>query len=396
MSIFSQNTISALKQFWITFSGWNEIRSFSKLYFHILKNPFRHTIEVFKKIEPRDCFTFFTQSTIIFTIITSIVMAFRGNDILKSIVLMANQLLFLTLSTLLYYVIFNFISKSKKNFTEFLSLYTLYMGFILPFFAIGLFLQWQIALMITDPINKHSGPNPLKAILIFLGTTGAVGFSIYYSTRVIKYYWNISFGWIAFGLAIVFFLLSPLQKIVTQWQCKLGITPEFEFNSLAHRKATYESLGCEDISCKKCLLIGEWEITNSGILKIKERIYKRELIKNKGIFSFIDNEAIDKEINIIKRDRYLFDETEFTSKSIDTSGNYINSSTPWFISDDGKKIFFNNSYYPLLSLKKDTILLGTISILPDNSTYNDTISLQQVIKNDAANSYKKLLEYLLK
>lgn len=212
---------------------------------------------------------------------------------------------------------------------------------------------------------------------------------------MIKYFWNIRFGWIALGMAIVFFILSPLQQKWIQWQCKLGITPEFEFNSLEHRKATYEYLGCDDISCKKCLLIGEWEITDDGIQKLRKQIFYREFLIQKGIISFIDDDAIDKEVNILKRNRYVFDETWFTLKSIDTSGFSKNTSSTWFISDDGKNLYFSDNSYQLLGLKKDAVILGTKSIMPNNSTYKDTISLRLVKKNDMAISYKKLLEYLL-
>jgi len=80
MPIVSKNTINTLQEFWMTLSGWNDIRKFGTLFFFILRKPIKHTIQVFKNIEAQDSFKFFVQSFVIFTIITSLFTAFRGND----------------------------------------------------------------------------------------------------------------------------------------------------------------------------------------------------------------------------------------------------------------------------------------------------------------------------
>lgn len=376
MPIASKNTIHTLQEFWMSLSGWEDIRKFGSLFFFILRKPISHTIQVFKNIEARDSFKFFVQSFVIFTIITSLFTAFRGNDILKNILQILNQIFFLTLATLLYFLIFNRISKIKRSFTDFLVLYSLYMGFILPFFAIGVYLNWQLLLIGQDPTPGSIGSHPFKFILTFLGDFIFNGFGIYYSYRIIRYFWNIHFGLIFLGMGLVFALLSPVQFLWIKWQCKLGITPEFEFNSMEHRKATYAYLGCEDISCKKCLLIGEWKLTDTSTQKIMTNIIKNKFIES---YLMLPDEAVEKETNKLKRMRVTFEESRCTSKVVDSTGLDINTPSLWYISEDGKYIFFDNTSFELITLKKDSLIISIYKMRPNNLTYIDTLSFEPVI-----------------
>ena len=382
MPIASKNTIHTLQEFWMSLSGWDDIKKFGSLFFFILRKPISHTIQVFKNIEARDSFKFFVQSFVIFTIITSLFTAFRGNDILKNILQILNQIFFLTLATLLYFLIFNRISKIKRSFTDFLVLYSLYMGFILPFFAIGVYLNWQLLLIGQDPTPGSIGSHPFKFILTFLGDFIFNGFGIYYSYRIIRYFWNIHFGLIFLGMGLVFALLAPVQFLWIKWQCKLGITPEFEFNSMEHRKATYEILGCEDISCKKCLLIGEWKLTDKSIQKLSKEIYDREFFEKKFLAN-IDNAAVDKEIKLAKSSHFYFEEDRFTLLTkIDSSGYVPQYNTFWFISDNGENIFFNYHGYQLIKLEKDSLIVSIEKIFRNSYIYMDTISYEFVKNKD--------------
>lgn len=339
----------------MTLSGWNDIRKFGTLFFFILRKPVTHTIQVFKKIEPRDSFKFFVQSFVIFTIITSLFTAFRGNDILKSILQMLNQIFSLTLSTLLYFLIFNSISKIKRNFTEFLVLYSLYMGFILPFFAIGSYLNWQLLLMGNDPTLKLAGPNPIKFILIILGDLIFTGFGIYYSYRIIRYLWNIHFGLIFLGMGLVFALLTPVQMLWIQMQCKVGITPDFEFNNPAHRKATLSLLGCTDISCRSCLLVGQWKYADLTIEKYSQ------LLRNKNV----TNEEFARNTAMVKSRVMNFREDgRFIVQYIDKDLIPQQNSATWFFSEDGKKIFFDETGYEIIILSKDFVSLKYETLTP--------------------------------
>jgi hypothetical protein len=256
------------------------------------------------------------------------------------------------------------------------------MGFILPFFALGFLLNWQVILFITDPEIGKTAPNPAIFIPTLLGALGLSFFGLYYSTRIIRYFWNIHYLLIIFGLIIVFIALTPLQRTWIQLQCKMGIIPEFEFNNLEHRKATYEILGCEDVACKKCLLIGVWKYTDSSIQKEREHIYKNKLIESNLVPSNINDDTIEKAINKLKGSRIEFNETHFTLKYDDSLALAPNTSTPWYLSDDGKNIFVNNTRFQLIDLKKDFVILSFEASRSDNSKYNDTFSLEPAIKKD--------------
>lgn len=365
-----ENTGGTLKKFWTTLSGWNDIMHFGKVFFFILRKPFRHTIQIYKTIEAEDSFKFFVQSFIIFTIITSLFTAFRGNDILKSILLMLNQLFFLTLSTLLYYFLFSKMSETKRSFNEFLTLYSLYMGFILPFFAIGSLLNWQVVLMITDPALRYSSPNPVKALSVILGSFSFVGFGFYYCVRITRYFWNINIGQILLGMGLVFILLTPLQRLWLQGQCSLGITPDFEFNSLAHRKGTLEILGCAEINCRKCLITGKWKYSEHSIIRREQQL----------IANFIDVKAIENEISIRKAAKLEFQEDgHFIYEYRDTSPFFKQNSSLWFVSEDGKQIYFDNYAFDILSLSKDSVVLSfEINNQNSLSKLRDTITLESL------------------
>ena len=382
MPIVSKNTINTLQEFWMTLSGWNDIKKFGKMFFFILRKPISHTIQVFKNIEAQDSFKFFVQSFVIFTIITSLFTAFRGNDILKSILQMLNQIFFLTLATMLYFLIFNSISKIKKSFTDFLVLYSLYMGFILPFFAIGTYLNWQLLLLGQDPTPRSVGPNPFKFILIILGDFVFTGFGIYYSYRIIRYFWNINFGQIFLGMGLVFALLTPVQMLWIKLQCKIGITPDFEFNNPAHRKATLSILGCTNVSCNKCLLIGEWKYTDNSIRQKRKQVFTRNWIENKQIISYINEGTIDKEMEYYKKYRMIFEENRLIQVKMDSTGITRTSSSSWFIADDGNYLFFDNTVYQIIDLKEDAVILSFENTNSDRSKFSDTIYIEPVRNED--------------
>jgi len=183
-------------------------------------------------------------------------------------------------------------------------------------------------------------------------------------------------------MATVFVLLSPLQKLAIQLQCKLGITPEFEFNSLEHRKATYAFIGCEDISCKKCLLIGEWKYTEKSIQILSKEIYDQEFF-DKKIFAYMDNEAMDKKIKRLKSIHMFFEDTRFTLLTKkDSSGYEPEYNSYWFISDNGEYIFFEKHGYQLLKLEKDSLIVSIEKTNPNSFKYIDTISLELVRTED--------------
>lgn len=351
MALFSTESLQSLRLLWKTISGWDELKQFLRIYLSILRRPIKNTIELHKQIPAADAFKFFVQSFVFFTLIVSLFTVFRGNDVLKGILLMLNQIVFLTLATALYYLFFRWFSGKKKNFTEFLSLYTLYMGFIMPFFAFGSYLNWNVILMVFDPAYRISPPSPLKAISLLLSDFLFIGFAVYYSTKIHRYFWGVSTGIVVIVLVIVFILLSPLQRYWMKAQCKMGIVPEFAFTNLAHRRATYAILGCENVDCQKCLIPGVW---------------------------YWSKESADK-IGRDSTEQLNFTENGYFRANVAGTPEHQASTTTsrWFINDDGKEIFFFGDSFELLELSTSTMKLVIQPISKDGLLQrSDTLILE--------------------
>ena len=371
MAFLIRESLESVRELWFTISGWHDIKSFTRIYFRILRNPIRNTIGVYNTIDQKGAFQFFVQSFVIFTIITSLFTAFKGNDILKSIMLMINQMVFLTLSVFLYYIIFRKISKANNTFSDFLTMYTLYMGFALPIFAFGSYLNWQVILMVFDPAYRLHPPGPSRVFGLLIADLTVIGLAMYYTAKINHYFWEVSYGRIILVFLAVFVLLTPFQRAWLIMQCRMGIVPEFEFNNLAHRRATYSMLGCDDIACNACLIPGAWRLSDYSV-----DLTRRTLESNR-----IPYETIIKRVAERKNIKLVFDENKWFTYSVVQDGVINNQyRTPWFISDDGKNILFDKTVFDVLALNKDSMWLRTEKTDPNNNlTYYDTVTIVPVL-----------------
>ena len=332
-------TVATLRQFWNTITGWKDIKAFWTLYFYLLRNPVRNSVALAQRWQPQEAFSFFVQSFVIFTSIVSLFSAFKGNDILKSILGMVSQVVFMTLAVFGYYFLFNALSATKKAFSEFLKFYTVYMGFAFPVFAVALYLNWKTLYTLLGP----DGKTPFPALYYFFTMVIVSVFSIWFTARMSKEFWQLSYWKINAVIITVFILVLPLQRLWIQVQCKLGITPEYEGTTLAQRKAIFAVMGCEDTECKKCLLPGVWKYSPGTIQ------------------GFIAKEP-DQEASLLlkAKTRLLFDENGrmryYQANGDDLIKDY---NTPWFFSDDNKQLFFNNKAFDVISLAPDTMVLRT-------------------------------------
>jgi len=367
MAFLVRESLESVRELWFTISGWHDIKSFARTYFRILRNPIRNTIGVYNTIDQKGAFQFFVQSFVIFTIITSLFTAFKGNDILKSIMLMINQMVFLTLTVFLYFIIFRKISKTNNTFSNFLTMYTLYMGFALPIFAFGSYLNWQVILMTFDPAYRLHAPSPSRVFGLVIADLTVIGFAMYYTAKINHYFWEVSYGRIVLVFLAVFVLLTPFQRAWLMMQCKMGIVPEFEFNNLAHRKATYEILGCDDAECNKCLVSGNWRFSDNTVDVTRKYL--------ESVFAPYD--TIAKRLATKKSARLAFDEDKwFTYTEMNEGLINLQYRTSWFLSDDGKNIYFDNNLFEVLALNQDSMWLryGRTNP-PGNLIYYDTLTI---------------------